>query len=129
MILSTTGYLQVHAYTSDAQIPLKDTAIAITDMNGRTIAMGLTNSSGQLDTPVTIIVPDLSAGLTPGTGTTPYSSVNLYAKKEDFEEIFVENVQVFPNTITLQPLQLIPNAELPAAWNKAESFLISAQNL
>jgi len=127
--LSTTGHIQVHAYTSNAQIPLKDTAVTITDINGNAIAMRLTNSSGQMDEPVSIMVPDRSAGLTPGTGVIPYAVVNLYAKKENFEEIYIENLQVFPNTVTLQPLQLIPNAELPAAWNKAETFLTPAQNL
>ncbi len=127
--MSTTGHIQVHAYTSNAQIPLKDTAVTITDINGNAIAMRLTNSSGQMDEPVSIMVPDRSAGLTPGTGVIPYAVVNLYAKKENFEEIYIENLQVFPNTVTLQPLQLIPNAELPAAWNKAETFLTPAQNL
>ena len=129
MILSATGLIQVHAYASNAQIPLKDTAVTITDINGIAIAMRLTNSSGQMDEPVSITVPDRSAGLTPGTGVIPYTVVNLYAKKENYEEINIENLQVFPNTVTLQPLQLIPNAELPAAWNKAETFLTPAQNL
>lgn len=127
--MSTTGHIQVHAYASNAQIPLKDTAVTITDINGNAIAMRLTNSSGQMDEPVSIMVPDRSAGLTPGTGVIPYAVVNLYAKKENFEEIYIENLQVFPNIVTLQPLQLIPNAELPAAWNKAETFLTPAQNL
>lgn len=91
--------------------------------------MRLTNSSGQLDAPIPITVPDRSASLTPNSGVIPYAVVNLYARKEDFEEIFIENLQVFANTITLQPLQMIPIAELPAKWNKAETFLTPSQNL
>ena len=129
MTLSATGYIQVHAFTSNAQIPLKDTAIAITDIDQNIIAMRLTNSSGQLDAPISITVPDRSASLTPGTGVIPFAVVNLYAKKENFEEIYIKDLQVFSNTVTLQPLQLIPNAELPASWNKAETFQTPAQNL
>lgn len=103
--------------------------MAITDSDGKAIALRLTNSSGQLDQPVEITVPDRSAGLTPNTGIRPYAVVNLYAKKENFEEIYIEDLQVFANTITLQPLQLIPNAELPAAWNKGETFVTTPQNL
>ena len=44
--MSATGYIQVHAYTSNAQIPLQDVAIAITDPSGKAIALRLTNRSG-----------------------------------------------------------------------------------
>ena len=52
--LPATGYLQVHAYASYAQIPLKDVAVTVTDSLGSAIAMRLTNSSGQLDAPIEI---------------------------------------------------------------------------
>lgn len=129
IFLSATGYIQVHAYASNAQIPIKDAAITITGTDGAAIAMRLTNSSGQLAVPVSITVPDRSASLTPNTGVIPYTVVNLYARKEEFEEIFIENLQVFANTVTLQPLQMIPLAELPDKWNKAETFLTPSQNL
>lgn len=127
--LSATGYLQVHAYVSNAQIPLKDTTVAVTDPNGNVIAMRLTNTSGQLDQPIAISVPDRSESLAPNPSVVPFITVNLYAKKESFEEIYIEGLQIFADIITLQPLQLIPNAELPAKWNKAETFITPAQNL
>ncbi len=127
--MSATGYIQVHAYTSNAQIPLKDVAIAITEPSGSGIALRLTNRSGQLDTPVEITVPDLAASQRPDTGVTPYTPVNIYAKTENYEEIEVKNVQVFPNTVTSQNLELIPLSELPEAWNQVEIFDTPAQNL
>ena len=127
--LPSTGYIQVNAYTSDARMPLKDVAIAITDTNDTAIALRLTNRSGQLDTPIEIPVPDLSAGQTPNTGVIPYATVNLYARTENYEEIEAKNVQVFPNTITVQDLELIPLSELPEYWNQAEIFDTSKQNL
>ena len=99
--MSSTGYLQVHAYTSSAQIPLQDTAVTITDQSGSAIAMGLTNRSGLLDTPVSIPVPDTSAGQSPNTGLIPYATLNLYAKCKQYEEIYVKDIQVFPDTITV----------------------------
>lgn len=45
-ILSAKGYIQVHAYTSYAQIPLKDVAVSVTDVSGAAIALRLTNRSG-----------------------------------------------------------------------------------
>ena len=127
--MSSTGYLQIHAYTSSAQIPLQDTAVTITDMSGSAIAMGLTNRSGLLDTPVAISVPDPAAGLSPNTGLIPYATVNLYAKHRQYEEIFAQSIQIFPNTVTLQNLEFIPLSEFPGNWNQAEQFETPSQNL
>jgi len=127
--LSSTGYIQVHAYTSFAQIPLQDTAITVTDVSGSAIAMRLTNRSGLLDSPIEIPVPEISASQSPNTGAIPFSVVNLYARKENFEAIEIENLQVFPNTTTLQNLELIPLSELPGIWNKTEIFDTPSQNL
>ena len=129
MLLSSIGYLQVHAFASFAQIPLSDTAITVTDKSGSAIAMRLTNRSGLLDTPIPIPVPVLSAGQSPNTGIIPYASINLYAKHPEYEEIFAKDVQIFPDTITLQNLELIPLAEFPNKWNQAEQFETPSQNL
>ncbi len=127
--MSATGYIQVHAYASNAQIPLKDVAIAIVEPSGSAVALRLTNRSGQLDNPVEITVPDLSASQRPDTGVTPYALVNIYAKIENYEEIEVKNVQVFPDTVTSQNLEMIPLSELPDSWNQVEIFDTPSQNL
>lgn len=127
--LSATGYIQVHAYTSYAQIPLKDVAVSITDMSGAAIALRLTNRSGALDDPIGIEVPDISSSESPNTGIIPFSVVNLYARLENYEAIEIENLQVFPNTTTLQNLEMIPLSELPKTWNKLEVFNTPPQNL
>ncbi len=129
IFLSATGYIQVHAYTSSAQIPLKDVAVAVTDASGAGIALRLTNRSGLLDDPIEITVPDAAASQSPNTGVIPFAVVNLYARLENFEEIDIENLQIFPNTVTVQNLEMIPLSELPAQWNLAEVFDTPAQNL
>lgn len=127
--MASTGYIQVNAYTSNARIPLKDVSIAITDVSGSAIALRLTNKSGQLDEPVSIQVPDLSASTSPETGVVPFTSVNLQARVEGFELIEIEHLQVFPNTVTEQNLELIPLSELPDDPNIGEVFDTPPQNL
>ena len=129
IILSATGYIQVHAYTSNAQIPLQYAAITVTNADGEAIAMRLTNRSGMLDKPIVIEVPDLSASQSPNTGIIPFSTVDLFARKEDFEEIHIEKLQIFANTITDQNLEMIPLSELPGKWNSAEIIYTPPQNL
>ena len=127
--MAATGYLQVRAYVSDVQIPLKGVAVTVTDTSGAAIAMRLTNSSGLLDAPIEITVPDRTASESPNTGIIPYASVNLYARLENYELIRVERVQVFADTVTEQNLELIPLSEFPDSWNAAEIFDTTAQNL
>ena len=127
--MSAKGYIQVHAYTSYAQIPLQDVAVSITDTGGSAIALRLTNRSGFLDVPIEIDVPDLSAGQTPNTGIIPFAVVNLYAKISNYEAIEIENLQVFANITTLQNLEMIPLSEFPNTWNKLEIFSTPPQNL
>lgn len=79
--------------------------------------------------PIEITVPDRSAGLTPNTGIIPFATVNLYARAENYESIEIEKLQIFPGTVTLQNLELIPLSELPDSWNESETFNTPAQNL
>lgn len=123
------GYIQVHTYTTNAQIPVVDAAIAITDSDGNALALLLTNQNGMLDEPLELEVPDLSAGQSPNTGILPYSIVNIYARAPDFEEIIIKNLQVFPDTVTNQNLELIPLSEFPETWNQTEIFDTQTQNL
>ena len=122
------GYIQVNAYTSNARIPLKDVAITVTAEDGTAIAMRLTDRSGKI-TPITIPVPDLAASLSPNTGQIPFTRVNLYARLNGYGQIENEDLQVFPDTITEQNLEMIPLSELPATWSKSEIFKTPAQNL
>ncbi len=122
------GYIQVHAYTSEARLPLEDVAIAITAEDGTSIALRLTDRSG-LITPVEIPVPDKSASQSPEEGARPFTAVNLYARKRGFEQEEFEKVQVFADTITDQFIELIPLSELPGAWDQTAIFTTPPQNL
>ena len=128
IVLSSTGYIQVHAYASNAMLPLEDVAITVTATDGTAIAMRTTDRSGQI-VPIEIPVPDLDAGQTPDTGTIPFTRVNLYARLKGYEQIENEDIQVFPDTTTIQDLEMIPISELPDQWDRREIFITPAQNL
>ena len=126
--LPETGYIDVLAYTSIAQIPLENVAITVTSSDGTAIAMRLTNRNGSI-TPIEIPVPERSSSQSPNTGVIPFTSVNLYARLEGYEQVENENLQVFADTVTRLNLELIPLSELPASWDKTTVFDTPPQNL
>ena len=126
--MPSTGYIRIHAYQSKALIPLKDVAVAVTATEGTALALMLTDRNG-LAGPIEIPVPDLTAGQTPDSGQIPFTAVNIYARLKGFEQIENEDVQVFPDTITIQNLELIPLSEMPGAFDAKELFITPPQDL
>ena len=126
--MPSIGYIQVNAYTGNAQIPLQDVAVAVTATDGTSIAMRLTDRSGKIE-PIPVPVPDPEAGQSPDTGELPFTRVNLYARSNGYVQIENEDLQVFPNTITEQNLEMIPLSELPQSWGSQEIFKTPPQNL
>ena len=118
----------MNAYSSYARIPLRDVAVTIVATDGTAIAMRITNRNGQID-PISIPVPEIEAGQTPDTGQIPFTRVNLYARLAGYIQIEDEDLQVFPDTVTVQNLEMIPLSELPDSWGEKEIFLTPAQNL
>ena len=126
--MSATGYIQVHAYSSKAQLPLKDVAISVTSADGTAISMELTNRSGMIE-PIALPVPDLAESQSPGSSEPPFATVTLHARLSGYEQVQIEGLQIFADTITDQSLELIPLSEMPNAYDQSELFRIPAQNL
>ena len=127
--MAAKGYIQVRAYESNAIIPLQDVSIAITDVSGSAIALRMTNRNGTLDEPITIDVPEIIYSQSPNPGVIPFAVVNLYARLENYEQIEIENLQIFANTVTVQNLEMIPLSEHPESYLKSEIFPTPPQNL
>ena len=126
--MPSTGYVQVRAYSSNARIPLQNVAISVSALDGTAIAMQLTDRSGRI-APIPVPVPELSASQSPDTGQIPFTAVNLQARLRGYEQIFVKRLQVFPDSTTVQDLEMIPLSELPSQWGKTETFDTPPQNL
>lgn len=122
------GYIQVHAYASFAQIPLEDVAITVTATDGTALAMRLTDKNGKI-VPIEIPTPELSDSQSPGSPEAPFTSVILHARLRGYEQIKIDDLQVFADTVTLQNLEMIPLSELPNQWDQSETFQTPPQNL
>ena len=126
--MSATGYIQVRAYTSYAQLPLEGVAVTVTASDGTAIAFRVTDRSGQIPL-VEVPVPDKTESLTPDPAEKPFTTVNIYARLKGYEQLENEDVQVFADTVTDQNLAMIPLSELPGSWDQTAVFLTPPQNL
>ena len=86
------------------------------------------NENGLID-PIEITVPDMNESQSPNPAERPYSVVNLYARLDSFEQIEIENLQVFADTVTVQNLEMIPLSEFPDAWDQTVIYNTPPQNL
>ena len=109
-------------------MPLKDVAITVTSPDGTVLAMRTTDRSGKI-VPIEIPAPELMESQSPGNPETPFTKVNLRAKLKGYEQITVDDVQIFADTVTLQNLEMIPISELPDRWDQSEIFQTPPQNL
>ncbi len=128
ILLSATGYIQVHAYSSFAEIPLQNVAITVTASDGTALAVRLTDRSGRI-TPIAVPVPELQESQTPDSPEAPYATFTLHARLHGYEQIRVNGLQVFADTVTAQNLEMIPLSELPGSWGQLEDFPTPPQNL
>ena len=126
--MPATGYLQVRAYESYAQLPLENLAVTVTASDGTAIAMRTTDRNGRID-PIEIPVPDRSESLTPDPQERPFALINLYAHKRGYERVESENLQLFAGTTTIQNLEMIPLSELPGSWSQFVLYDTPPQNL
>ena len=126
--MPATGYIQVYAYSSYARLPLQDVAVTVTAPDGTALALQLTDRSGKI-APIPVPVPDKAASQTPDTGEIPFVAANLQARLRGYERIFIKGLQIFADTTTDQDLEMIPLSELPAQWDRSETFDTPPQNL
>lgn len=126
--MPATGYLRIRAYESYAQLPLQDVAVTVTASDGTAIAMALTDRNGAVG-PIPVPVPDLEESLSPDPAERPFAVVNVYAHKRGYERLEAENLQLFADTTTIQPLEMIPLSELPGSFNQLLVFDTPPQNL
>ena len=72
MNMSAIGYIQAHAFASNAQIPLRNVAVVVTAPDDTAIAMRVTDRSGLIPV-IEIPVPNLSESQEPGAEEKPYA--------------------------------------------------------
>ncbi|MEA4965719.1 MAG: hypothetical protein VB055_07850 [Oscillospiraceae bacterium] len=125
------GYIQAHVFTSRANLPLADAAVTIqakeADGCCTLFSLQLTNCCGNTSI-IPINAPPVAETQAPGRAVG-FSLVNIVVDLPDYEQVIVENVQVFPDTITLQDVQMLPREALPTQRGQPQVYIVTPQNL
>ena len=124
------GSIVTRVYTSDAYLPLHNVPVIYTktDVNGiqELLSIQTTDTSG-LTSPFYIKTPELSQSLTPDKSVQPYELINIFVSYPGYNSAIAENVQIFPDTQTIQGFQLYPVS--PSEHTTSETYRESVQNL
>lgn len=97
----STGRLQVNVFDETLGKPLENVQISISQTsNNNIVSELLTNSSGQSDI-VDLSAPPAEYSMMPNS-PRPYEEYNIKIKKENFEPISIEKIQILPDSLAQQ---------------------------
>lgn len=129
--MSSQGSIQVHVFTSDANLPLEGAAVSIAreDAPGKYTLLSFqqTNSSG--DTALLLVDTPAFANSQAPNRPVGFTNLRIAVDHPLYERVIVVNAQVFPDVTTLQDVQLVPLNILPTDWGTTQEFDITPQNL
>lgn len=126
------GTLQVRVFTSRAEIPVMGATVLITRPTGRgkleLLSLQVTDPSG-LTRPIQVETPPAQDSVRPGDDPRPFASCDVWAEQPGYAMLLVEGVQVFPNVLTIQPMELVPLSEGGSSLANTEVRDIPPQSL
>ena len=103
------GRLIVRVRTGEGLIPVEGAPVTITK-DGKIFAVTASDSSGNTEI-IEIPTPPKSASLSPEYAGLPYTTVFIEVDKDGFYNGQYIEVPVFPDVLTVQPVNLLPLPE------------------
>ena len=105
----SVGYLIVNAVTADGLLPVEDALITVSISDGgdtyvyRVVRTDRSGRTGKIAIPT----PNMSLSLSP-SDEMPFTEITIEGEKEGFYTGTYINAPIFPETVTLQQVNLIP---------------------
>ena len=88
------GTLIVKTFVSNANLPLQKVAVYVADQNGGKIGIDFTDKNGKTGE-FSVPAPNASLSQSPGNGEDVFATVSVYAYKDGYYFMTIENVQIF----------------------------------
>ncbi len=106
---NSTGRLTVRVRSGDGLIPVEGALVTITK-DGAVFAVTTSDNSGNTEI-IEIPTPPKSASMSPEFAGLPYSTVFIEVDKDGFYSGQYIEVPIFPDVLTVQPVNLLPLPE------------------
>ncbi len=101
------GLLRVNVFLSNIGYPAKNVTVTITDSeSGEIVEQLLTNSEGQIP-PIRLPAPPLENSQS-STMPRPFSQYDVNAYLDGYDNSFIRNVQIYPESTAIQNISLVP---------------------
>ena len=118
-MMSDYGLLRVNAWESSVGFPAENVQVSIADENGTVVYEGTTDDSGQLP-PVQLPSPPLSYAQN-SQNPRPFSQYRLSAVRQDYNDVNINDIQIYAETTAIQNFSLVPDFETidipyPTLW-------------
>lgn len=120
------GKIQVSVYTSRAKIPVAHATVLLRH-RGKIIALQVTDASGKTAL-MSLSTPPESASTRPNK-RLGYDLVDIWVEHPNFVTQKLMNVQVFPETESILPVELLPLGEDQSSLVELEVHELPTQNL
>lgn len=122
----STGQLKINVFDGSIANPLSNSTVSVTVSGQPQNVVGevLTNSLGKTDT-LTLDAPPVEYSLSPGS-PKPYADYDIIIKKDGFEHITINGVQILPDAIAAQNVYM---KKLDENENSERSYTIPDHTL
>lgn len=102
------GTIMVQVYTSRGKIPISEASILV-KREKEVLALAISDENGQSRV-IEIPTPPLVETVVPPK-ILPYTLVDVLVEHPNFIRKYLKNVQIFPETDSVLPVELLPLAE------------------
>ena len=108
-----TGRLSVRVYTTQAELPLEGSTVAVLQQGEggryRLLSLQATDSSGRIES-IDIPAPAAGESTSPGTADSPdgFALCSVWAEHPGYAMLQMDGVQIFPGVETVQNMELTP---------------------
>lgn len=104
-----SGTLVTRIFTGRGQLPVPDAFVAVVRhaaAGDQLLAAQTSDASGNTS-PVVLDAPDPTDSLRPGD-RAPFALCDIWAEHPGFQLMVVQDVQIFPDVVSIQELPLLP---------------------
>lgn len=128
--MAAIGSLSARTFTAGMSVPLAGVSVTITSSDPLTpdlIAYRVTDEDGII-APISLPTPELNLSLAP-SDQRPFTICNMQFDHPQYYTILVRDVQVFPDSQSIQMMEMLPLGENTPVDRRGMTFTITPQNL